>query len=223
MSLKHKYIKLDDNNLELETFSLPSPREPSDQASEIPEDFHQRFESYFQPYVNSQEELSQQPQIEGKIINNENEISQDSEFRYKNEYYTDKQDYRNFNIFQKLWHGPENVVDEPPRYQDNTIFFKIDQFPRNYFQYRFSKTLRYFILFLVTFLQILLITVFFVLPYSKISDESIIPLECNSRVGYPSGVLNNRCGVNLEKCGFEYDAEEHVLRSGARLYVIKGG
>lgn len=211
MSLKHKYIKLDDNNLELETFSLPSPREPSDQVSEIPEDFHQRFESYFQPYVNSQEELSQQPQIEGKIINNENEISQDSEFRYKNEYYTDKQDYRNFNIFQKLWHGPENVVDEPPRYQDNTIFFKIDQFPRNYFQYRFSKTLRYFILFLVTFLQILLITVFFVLPYSKISDESIIPLECNSRVGYPSGVLNNRCGVNLEKCGFEYDAEEHVL------------
>ena len=76
MSLKHKYIKLDDNNLELETFSLPSPREPSDQVSEIPEDFHQRFESYFQPYVNSQEELSQQPQIEGKIINNENEISQ---------------------------------------------------------------------------------------------------------------------------------------------------
>ncbi|CAI8496680.1 unnamed protein product [Hanseniaspora opuntiae] len=209
MSLKHKYIKLDDNNLELETFLLPSPREANTTSSEIPQDFHQRFESYFQPYVNSQEGLTENPVMEGDIINNENEISPNTQFRHANDYYTG--DYHSYSIFQRLWHGPENVVDEPPSYTENTILFKIDQFPRNWFQYRLNRSVRYAMLVLFTFVQVLLIAVFFVWPYSNISDGSILPLECNSRVGYPSGVLNNKCGVNYEKCGFKYDQSENVL------------
>ncbi|SGZ39893.1 uncharacterized protein HGUI_02093 [Hanseniaspora guilliermondii] len=209
MSLKHKYIKLDDNNLELETFSLPSPREGNTTSSEIPEDFHQRFESYFQPYVNSKEEHPQDPIVVGGIINDQNIVSQGTQFRYPNEYYTC--DYKSHNIFQRLWHGPENVVDEPPSYKEDTILFKIDQFPRIWFQYRLNRSVRYVILAMFTFIQILLITIFFVWPYANISDDSILPLECNSRVGYPSGVLNNKCGVNYEKCGFQYDKKENVL------------
>ena len=211
MSLKHKYIKLDDNNLELETFSLPSPREPSDQTSEIPDDFHQRFESYFQPYSQSQEHLFSPPQIEGSLITSDNERNSDTTFRYKNSFYESSEDYKSHNVFQRLWHGPEYIIDEPPTYSESSFFFKIDQFPRMVFQYRLSKSLRFIILFLLTFLQILIITIFFVWPYTNISDDTILPLECNSRLGFPSGVLNNKCGLNLAKCGFEYDHNAHLL------------
>ncbi|KAL6928374.1 hypothetical protein ACO0SA_003113 [Hanseniaspora valbyensis] len=216
MSFKKKYIKLNDDNLELETFSLPTDTNLDNQndleSNGIPSNkqFHESFSNYFQPYTKmnsetdkiNQEEEDDEDQIEGAAVNTTTDDSSDSEnkniFLYPNETYNKiGLSYGETSFIKRIWYGPEFIKDSPPTFRESSFLYRINEFPR-YLAYRINKPTRILILLLLSTLHLFITAYFFYLPYISTS-ENIIPLECNSRINYPSS-NNNACGLNLEKC-----------------------
>lgn len=195
MSFKKKYIKLNDNNLELETFSLPT-----DSTNDRENGFQEAG------FINS-DELQNSFSTPFKPLEDFEDMIDNKSFEELNEKYLELP-YNQASMLQKFWYGPETLKDIPPQFNEGSLLYKINEFPR-FFHYRVNQTTRILGLILFTVFHAFFTLYFLYIPYIYTTDN-IVSLECNSRLYYPPE-NNNACGLNLESCGpFESSIETTV-------------